>query len=166
MYVCNYWPLKDEPYRVRIIASRDKLEYTEDTESPLANLLETKILINSTISNTDKGARFMYADIKDHFLAIPMKQPEYMKVKYKYIPSDIRKRYNLDSKVIANGYLHIKIHKIIPELKQAAILAYEYLKNCLEPFWYESILRIINLWYHKTKPIKSCLYVDNFGIKY
>ena len=81
-YVYDYWPLKDESYRVRIVVSRDKLKYTEDAGSLVANLLETKILINSTILDKDKGVRFMYADIKDYFLAIPMKYPEYMKVKY------------------------------------------------------------------------------------
>jgi len=57
---------------------------------PAANLLETKIILNSTISDANQEARFMSADIKDHFLATPMNKPEYMKVKYKYIPEDIR----------------------------------------------------------------------------
>ena len=60
----------------------DKLDYIEDIGSPVANLLEIKILINSTISNAKKGARFICIDIKDYFLAILMKNPEYMKVKY------------------------------------------------------------------------------------
>jgi len=55
--------------------------------------------VNSTISDAKHGARFMCADIKDHFLATLIKDPEYMWVKYYYIPQDIRRRYNLDSKV-------------------------------------------------------------------
>ena len=30
----------------------------------------------------------MSADIKDYFLATPMKEPEYMRVKYYYLPLD------------------------------------------------------------------------------
>ena len=45
-------------------------------------MIETKILINSTISDAKRGARFMCADIKDHVLATPIDCPEYMRVKY------------------------------------------------------------------------------------
>ena len=76
--VCNYRPLKEEKYRVRITVGGDRLPYHDDAGSPAADLLETKILINSTISDAKKGARFMCLDIKDHFLATPMDQPEYM----------------------------------------------------------------------------------------
>ena len=78
----------------------------------------------------------MCTDIKDHFLATLIKNPEYMRVKYKYILQDIRLKYNLDKKVTANGYIYIKIQKDILGLKQVAILAYQYLKLCLEPFGY------------------------------
>lgn len=108
----------------------------------------------------------MCADIKNHFLATLIKDPEYMRVKYYYISQDIRRRYNLDSKVTKDGLIYIKIQKGIPGLKQAAILVYEHLKNCLELFGYELISGIIGLWHHKIRPIKFCLYVDNFSIKY
>ena len=165
-YVCDYRPLKDEPYRVRITVGGDRLDYHDDAGSPAANLLETKILINSVISDADKGARFMCADIKDHFLATPMDQPEYMRVHYKYIPEDIRSKYHLDSKVTHDGWIYIKIQKGMPGLKQAAILAYKHLKNCLEPFGYEPIPGTVGMWHHKTRPTKFCLCVDDFGIKF
>jgi len=142
------------------------LEYNDDAGSPAANLLETKILINSTISDAHKGARFMSADIKDYFLATPMAEPEYMRVKYRYLPPDIRRRYNLDAIVSRDDYIYIKIQKGMPGLKQAAILAYEHLKRCLLPYGYEPIKGTIGLWHHKTRPTKFCLCVDDFGIKY
>ena len=43
-YVCNYRPLKEEQYRVRVTVGSDKLTYNEDSGAPAANLLETKIL--------------------------------------------------------------------------------------------------------------------------
>ena len=54
--------------------------HSNNTESLAANLLEMKTLINSTISDARKKARFMYLDIKDYFLAIPIAYPEYMEV--------------------------------------------------------------------------------------
>ena len=65
------------------------MDYNDDVGSLAENLLETKILINSTIFNAQQGARFMTADMKDYFLATPIKDPEFMKVKYYYIPNDI-----------------------------------------------------------------------------
>ena len=85
-FVCNYRPLKQEAYRIRITVGGDKLLYDKDAGSPAANLLETKVLLNSTISDANKGARFMSLDIKDHFLATPMRDPEYMRVSFKYFP--------------------------------------------------------------------------------
>ena len=151
---------------MRITVGGDRLDYNDDAGSPAANLLETKILLNSVISDAHKGARFMSADIKDHFLATPMDHPEYMRVNYKYIPNDIRKRYNLDSMVTSDSTIYIKIQKGMPGLKQAAILAYRHLKNSLEPFGYEPIHGTVGLWHHRTKPTKFCLCVDDFGIKY
>ena len=58
------------------------MDYSKDARSPAVNLLETKILINSIISDAKHKAHFICADIKDHFLATPMKDLEYVWVKY------------------------------------------------------------------------------------
>ena len=80
--VCDYRPLKDEPYRIRLTVGGDKLDYFGETASPIANLLETKLLINSVISDAHKGARFFGIDIKDFFLlsSLPADQKEYIRV--------------------------------------------------------------------------------------
>ena len=65
--VCDYRPLKDEPYRVRLAIGGDKLDYFGETAAPAASLLEAKLLINSVISDAHKGARFLGIDIKDFF---------------------------------------------------------------------------------------------------
>ena len=41
-FVCDYRPLKKEPFRVRITVNGDKLEYQDDAGSPAANILETR----------------------------------------------------------------------------------------------------------------------------
>ena len=51
--VCDYRPLKEEKFRVRLTIGGDKLEYLEETSSPAANLLKTKLLLNSVISDKE-----------------------------------------------------------------------------------------------------------------
>jgi hypothetical protein len=164
--VCDYRPLKSEPYRVRLTVGGDKLPYDDDSGSPAASLLETKLIINSTISDSRRGARFLSADLKDHFLASPMKQPEYMKIKYKYFPADIRKKYELWKFVTADGYIYIRIKKGMYGLKQAALLAYQHLVKQLAPYGYRPCPYTTGLWKHDTRPTKFCLCVDDFGVKY
>lgn len=60
-FVLDYRPLKTEPHRDRITVGGDKLTYLYDAGSPAANMLETKLLINSVISDATKGARFLSA---------------------------------------------------------------------------------------------------------
>jgi hypothetical protein len=48
----------------------DKLSYDEDTGSPAASLLETKLMLNSVISDAAKGAKFMSMDLKDFFFQV------------------------------------------------------------------------------------------------
>ena len=165
-FVIDYRPLKAEPYRIRITVGGDRLTCNYDTGSPAANLLETKLLVNSIISDAHTGARFFSADIQNYFLATPMDQPEYMRVKYKYFPADIRKRYQLDNIVTVDGYIYIRINKGMYGLKQAALLAYNNLKRCLAPHGYAPVPGTVGLWNHHTRPIQFCLCVDDFGIKY
>ena len=165
-FVLDHRPLKTEPWRVRITVGGDKLTYDNDAGSPAANIIETKLLVNSVISDAKKGARFMSADIKDFFLNTPMERPEYMRVHYRHIPQDIRNRYNLDSKVNKDGFIYIKIKKGMYGLKQAAILAYNHIKQHLKDFGYHPVQGTVGLWTHKTRNLQFCLCVDDFGVKY
>jgi hypothetical protein len=165
-FVCDYRPLKSEPYRCRIVVGGDKLSYDHDPASPAASLLETKLILNSTISDAKEGARFFSCDLKDHFLASPMERPEYMKIPISNIPDDIIEKYNLKSKVSIDGFVFIKIKKGMYGLKQAALLAFDHLVNCLKPFGYEPVAHSVGLWKHKTRRTRFCLCVDDFGVKY
>ena len=55
--VCDYRPLKSDPYRVRLTVGGDRLQYDDDASSPAATLIETKLILNSTISDSAQGAR-------------------------------------------------------------------------------------------------------------
>jgi hypothetical protein len=128
--------------------------------------LETKLIINSTISDARRGARFLCADLKDHFLASPTKDLEFMRIKYKYFPEDIRQKYKLWNFVSTDGYIYIRIKKGMYGLKQAALLAYQHLVKQLPPHRYHSCPYTTGLWQHDTRQTKFCLCVDDFGVKY
>ena len=111
-FVIDYRPLKVQPHRVLITVGGDKLPFEDDAGSPVSNFLETKVLTNSTITDASKGAKFVGADISDYFLATPMKKSEYMQVRYKHIPTDIKERYSLEDKVTTHRYIYIRIKKV------------------------------------------------------
>ena len=89
-----------------------------------------------------------------------------MQAKAKYIPDSIEKRYDINKIVINNGQVHIKIQKGILGLRQAATLAYKYLKDSLEFYRYTHILGTVSLQQHNKSSTKFCLYINDFGIKY
>ena len=165
-FVCDYRPLKKEQWRIRLVVGGDKLEYTLDSGSPATDLTETKILLNSVISDSDQGARFCSMDLKDMFLHTPMHDPEYMKVKLQYFPDDIIQRYNLASLVHSDGHIYIKIKKGMYGLKQAAVLAYMNLSKILREAGYMPIVNSQGMWKHQTRRTLFCLCVDDFGVKY
>ena len=95
-----------------------------------------------------------------------MNNAEYMKVKYKHFPQDIKEKYNLRDRVKPDDYVYIKRKKGIYGLKQAAILAYDHLRNSLEPYGYYPIKGTVSVWEHETQPTKNRVFVDDFGVKY
>ena len=77
-FVCDHRPLKSEPWRVRCVVGGDKLDYPNDSLSPADSMIDTKLMVNSVISDANKGARFLVDDLKDFFLGSNMTNPEYM----------------------------------------------------------------------------------------
>ena len=166
--VCDYRPLKEEKHRVRLTIGGDKLDYHNETASPTANLIDTKILIHSTISGAHKGARFMTVDIKDFFLMTPLPEGdrEYMRIHGKYFDNEFLTLHNLHDKINKDGYVYCEIQLGMYGLKQAAILSYNLIKQRLMPAGYYPIKESNGLWKHKTKKTIFALTVDDFGIKY
>ena len=123
--VCNYWPLKTETFCVRLTIGGDKLQYKNKTTSPTADLLETKILLNSTISEAHKGARFMGIDIKNHFLmtTLPKNDREYMRIHQKYFEKSFIDLCKLHDCLDPDGYVYCEVMLGIYGHKHAAILA-------------------------------------------
>ena len=68
---------------------------------------------------------------------------------------DIYRKFNLQTK-IQNNYVYCKIKKGMYGLKQAALLAYNFLQKNLASFGYKPIPHITGLWKNDTKPITFC----------
>eukprot|EP00804_Cyclotella_cryptica_P016945 CCRYP_001898-RB/>CCRYP_001898-RB protein AED:0.46 eAED:0.46 QI:0/-1/0/1/-1/0/1/0/96 len=72
----------------------NRITYPGDCGTPTADMLTTKVLLDSVIST--KGARFMTIDIRDFYPNTPMVCPKYMRLKVSDIPDPIIALYNLD----------------------------------------------------------------------
>ena len=57
-FFCDYRPLKYKPDQIRLVIGGKKLMYEEDYGATADSLLETKLLINSVISDTKQGSIF------------------------------------------------------------------------------------------------------------
>ena len=77
-----------------------------------------------------------------------MERPEYMKIAWKYFPSDIITRYNLQEIRNSDGYIYCKIQKGMDGLNQAAVLAYEQLETHLQTRGFQKITRSMEIWSH------------------
>ena len=89
-----------------------------------------------------------------------------MRVPLNKFPKDIQEYYNFQDIATNDGYIFIKIKKAMYGLKQAAVLAYQLIKNTLEPHGYYPVIGTTGMWKHKTRNISYCLCVNNFGVKY
>ena len=111
------------------------------------------------------GAKYMTLDVSDFYLATPMEEYEYGRLKVDYIPEATMKKYNL-YELVHDGYVYIKIRRGMYGLQQAGRLANEHLKKQLDPFGFYECEHTPGLWRHRTRPIVFTLWVDDFGVQY
>jgi hypothetical protein len=113
-------PGKAEPYRIRMTVGGDRLDAYQDVRSPAVGITDTKLHINSTISDAKNGDRYCTGDLKDFFLCSNMKIFQYMRVHRKYVPPEILDEYGLDATYFdSKGYVYLEIRKGMYGLKEA-----------------------------------------------
>ena len=123
--MANIHPQKEDPYRIRLTVSGDRLDYPGPTATETAEIQTANLLFNSTIST--KGGRFMCIDLKDFYLGTPMNWYEYLWIKMSDIPQDIIDQYGLTEKAV-NGKVLVEIRKGMYGLKQARCISNDRLK--------------------------------------
>jgi hypothetical protein len=161
--VCDYKPHKKEKERVRLTVGGDRLDYSGDVATSMANITTFKILINSTLSTEDTAMMMM--DIKNYYLDTPLTRFEYMKMLLSRFPEEIVQKYNLNA-LAFNGWVYIEIRKGMYGLKQAGLITNQLLQTRLAPFGYYPARHTPGLWLHKTRPISFTLVVEDFAVKY
>jgi hypothetical protein len=166
-FVCTMRPGKAERYRIHMTVGGDRLDAYQDVRSPAVGITDTKLHINSAISDAKNGARYCTGDLKDFFLCSIMKIFQYMRVHRRYIPQEILDAYALDDTHFdSKGYAYLEIRKGMYGLKEASILAYNQLKEHLALYSYAPVRVTPGLWRHNTRRTVFTLAVDDFGIKY
>ena len=136
----------------------DKLSYDEDTGSPTASILETKLLANGVISDHKKyNSKFCAIDLKDFFLNTPMDKPEYIRIHKKYFSPNFVSTYKLHDKIAPDNHIYCGVKKGMYGLKQAAILAYKLLVKRLAIDGYYPIPLTNGLFAHRQLPTKFAL---------
>ena len=161
-YTIAFRPEKDEPFRTRITAGGDRLEYDGEVSTQVSTMETFKILLNSVIST--KGARMCTGDISNMYLESILAEPEYVRFRVDLIPPKIIEYYNLQSK-IQNGFVYARIKKAWYGLKQSGRIAHDDLVDHLTKAGYYKA-RTEGLFLHKTRDIAFSLVVDDFAIKY
>eukprot|EP00804_Cyclotella_cryptica_P022072 CCRYP_019734-RA/>CCRYP_019734-RA protein AED:0.28 eAED:0.28 QI:0/0/0/1/1/1/2/0/242 len=140
----NFCPEQEDPHRVRLTVGGNKIHFPGDCGTPTADMLTTKIFLNSIIST--QGAHFMTIKIKDFYLNTPMARSEFMQLKLADIPEEFIILYNLRKLVTLDRYVYVQVQKV----------AYGYRQSTVTP----------GFWKHDWRPIASALRVDDFGVKY
>ena len=112
----------------------NKVHFPGDTGTPTAEMLLVKIMLNSVVSTP--GARFMSIDIKNFYLATPMKRYEYIKIKLNTLPDEIIREYKLANIATPDGAVYVEVRKGMYELPKAGILANELLEKRLNKHGY------------------------------
>jgi hypothetical protein len=155
---------KEDPHRIRATLGGNLIHYPEDVGTPTANLLLIKIFLNSVIS-TD-GAKFATADLSNFYLMMPLKRPEYGRVKQMDIPDEIIDKYKLFEKATPDGWVYFKVVRGMYGSPQSGSNSHDELEERLNKEGYFKSPLVPAFWKHKTGPTQFVLIVDDFGIKY
>ena len=95
-FVCDIRLQKAESHWTRLTVGGDRLDYHADPSAPAVGLLDTKIHLNSVISDAKRGARFCAPYIKNYYLNNPLLWFQYMRIHIKYFTEEFRQEYDMD----------------------------------------------------------------------
>ena len=162
-YTVAYGPEKDKPYRTRITAGGNLLDYDGNTTTHSASMETIKVHWNSVVSTPN--ARYCTADISNMYLFSELPDAQYVTFPVSQIPIEIIDAYHLADK-IDNGFVYVKIKKAWYGLRESGKIAHDDLvKHLCANDYYETTTA--GLFTHKTRDISSfTLVVDDFRIKY
>ena len=157
-------PEMEEKERIILSAGGNLLAFTGNFSAPTASVTTEKCVFNSVVSTP--GARCLLADIKHFYLNNILPDPEFMLIPLKIIPQEIIDTYDINALVDDQGWIYMRTEKGMYWLKEAGVLAFNYVVKNLAPFGYYLVQHTPGLWKHKTRKTVFTLCVDDFGINY
>jgi hypothetical protein len=156
-------PEKSNPKRVRWTAGGNLISYAGNVHTQTADLVTAKIFFNSIISTPH--AQCMCIDLKDFYLGTILPEPEYVRIPRYMIPDEVMDEYDLHDK-LSNGFVYARVNKGMYGLPQAGRLAWEKLRDHLQPFGYVPCSHTPGLWKHTQSSLQFTLVVDDFCVRY
>ena len=120
-------------------------------------------MMNSVLSR--KGAKFITYDIRNYYLATPLKYPEYVKINLTDTPQEFIDKYNLQE-YVHEGWVYFEICNGVYGIPQSGSLANDLLDTCLLKHDCYQCPQTPGLWRHKCRPVLLSLIVDDFYVEY
>jgi hypothetical protein len=114
--------------RVILTVGGGILDYSGEVATSTTDITTFKTLISSTLSTKD--AEMMMMDMHNFYLGKPLPRYEYMRMLLSRFTKEIINKYNLRGMAV-DGWVYIKIRKVIYGLKQAGLLANQLLQKNL-----------------------------------
>mmetsp|Transcript_20588 Transcript_20588/g.43665 ORF Transcript_20588/g.43665 Transcript_20588/m.43665 type:complete len:274 (-) Transcript_20588:305-1126(-) len=133
-YTVDIRPKKSEPYRTRITAGGNLLDYDSNVTTHTASTEIIKCHWKSVLST--KGAKYCTGDISNMYLCSWLKEAEYVRFHIDSIPPRIVEHYKLQG-LVHNGYVYARIKPVWYGLKQSGKIAHDDLVEHLSKYGYE-----------------------------
>ena len=108
-----------------------QLDFTYNVSLPAISTTNTKIHINSTISDAHIGARYLGIEISNFYLGIDIPYHQYMWVHTSKIPEEIWDEYDIN--IALSGLIYPDICKGMYGLREASVLAFNKLIKDISP---------------------------------
>ena len=91
------------------------LDFTGNLSAPTASVTTAKCAFKTVVSTP--GDRYLLADIKHFYLNIILPDPEFMRIPLKIIPQEIINTYDIKALVDEQGWIYMRIYKVMYGLK-------------------------------------------------
>ena len=142
----------------------DFIDCAYNVSSPSVSMPNSKIHINSIISDAHIGDRYLGIEISNFYLSTNVPYHQYMQVHPSKILKEIWDEYDIN--IAPDGFVYLEIRKGMYGLKESGVLEFNKLLKATAPHVYKTMPNTTGLWIHKTRKTTFALCVDNFGVKY
>ena len=114
-------PEKEEKEQTILTVGENLLDFIGNISVLTASVTTAKCVFNSVVSTP--GARCLLADIKHFYLNNILPDPEFMRIMLKIIPQEIIDSYNLTTLVDNQGWIYMRVERVVYSIKQSGIIA-------------------------------------------